>query len=129
MKVFVGDSFVTNSPRVLIVDRSAESREVLRTILELRGAATLEADRPEQACQLAEQFRPDLIVLDADSDQSASLDATNQLRETAGRIDASIVILGTLRRPNGDLPAGQILAKPYHYGTLIRRIDDLLAAA
>ena len=28
-----------------------------------------------------------------------------------------------------ELPAGQILAKPYHYGALIRRIDDLLAAA
>jgi len=120
---------VTNSPRVLIVDRSAESREVLRTILEMRGTATLEADRPEQACLLAERFRPDVIVLDADSDRSASRDATNHLRETAGRIDSPIVILGTLPRPNGQLPAGQILAKPYHYGTLIRRIDDLLAAA
>ena len=120
---------MTNSPRVLIVDCSAESREVLRTILELRGAATLEADRPEEACHLAEQFRPDLIVLDSDSDRTASLAATNQLRETAGRTDTPIVILGTLRRPNGELPAGQILAKPYHYGTLIRRIDDLLAAA
>ena len=120
---------MTAPPRVLIVDRSAESREVLRTILELRGAATLEADRPEEACQLAKEFRPDLIVLDADSDHSASRDATNDLRETAGRTDTPIVILGTLQRPNGDLPAGQILAKPYHYGTLIRRIDDLLAAA
>lgn len=120
---------MTNSPRVLIVDGSADSREVLRTILELRGAATLEADRPEDACQMAEEFRPDLIVLDTDSDQTGSLAATNQLRETAGRTDTPIVILGTLRRPNGELPAGQILAKPYHYGALIRRIDDLLAAA
>jgi CheY-like chemotaxis protein len=129
MKVFVGDSGLTITPRVLIVDRSAESREVLRTILELRGAATLEADRPEEACQLAEHFRPNLIVLDADSDCTSSLAATNQLRETAGRTDTPIVILGTLRRLNGELPAGQILTKPYHYGTLIRRIDDLLAAA
>jgi len=120
---------VTAPPRVLIVDCSAESREVLRTILELRGAATLETDRPEEACQLAEQFRPDLIVLDADSDCTTSLAATNQLREAAGLTDTPIVILGTLSRPNGELPAGQILAKPYQYGTLIRRIDDLLAAA
>jgi CheY-like chemotaxis protein len=120
---------VNHLPRVLIVDRSSESREVLRTILELRGATTLETDRPDEACQLAEQFRPDLIVLDADSDRTASLADTQHLREAAGRSDTPIVILGTLRRQNGDLPAGQILAKPYHYGALIRRIDDLLAAA
>jgi DNA-binding response OmpR family regulator len=129
MKVFVGDSLVNHSPRVLIVDRSREAREVLRTILELRGAATLEAERPEDACQLAKDFRPDLIVLDADSDATDTRDATNDLRAAAGRMDTPIVILGTLRRSSGDLPAGQILAKPYHYGTLIRRIDDLLAAA
>jgi CheY-like chemotaxis protein len=113
----------------LIVDRSPESREVLRTILELRGALTLETDQPERACQLAEAFRPDLIVLDADSGHSGTQDATDHLRQAAGRTDTPIVILGTLRRSCGPLPAGQILAKPYHYGTLIRRIDDLLAAA
>jgi CheY-like chemotaxis protein len=113
----------------LIVDRSRESREVLRTILELRGASTLETDQPERACQLAEEFRPDLIVLDVDSDPSGRRNATDELRETAGRTATPIVILGSLRRSCGQLPAGQILAKPYHYGTLIRRIDDLLAAA
>jgi CheY-like chemotaxis protein len=129
MKVFVGDSRVNHSPRVLIVDRSPESREVLRTILELRGASTLETDQPERACLLAEQFCPDLIVLDADSDLDDIPNATDDLREAAGRTATPIVILGTLRRPSGQLPAGQILAKPYHYGALIRRIDDLLAAS
>jgi CheY-like chemotaxis protein len=129
MNVSVGEAPVNPAPRVLIVDRSAESREVLRTILELRGARTLETGEPGRACQMAEQFRPDLIVLDADSDQGDGQGATNDLRETAGRTDTPIVILGTLRRTNAQLPAGQILAKPYHYGALIRRIDDLLAAA
>jgi DNA-binding response OmpR family regulator len=114
---------------VLIVDRSPESREVLRTILELRGASTLTTGQPDRACQLASEFRPDLIVLDADSESGGSHDATNNLREAAGRTATPIVILGSLRRSCGQLPAGQILAKPYHYGTLIRRIDDLLAAA
>ena len=115
-------------PRVLIVDRSAECREVLRTILERRGAATLEADRPEQAIPLADRFQPDLIVLDADSDQTAGA-ATENLREVAARTATPIVILGTLRRAQGQLPPGQFVAKPYHYGQLLRKIDDLLAAA
>ena len=35
-----------SAPSVLIVDASRESREVLRMLLELRGATTIEAERP-----------------------------------------------------------------------------------
>jgi DNA-binding response OmpR family regulator len=114
---------------VLIVDRSPESREVLRTILELRGASTIETDQPQRACRLAEEFRPDLIVLDADGDRGGTYEAAGDLRETAGRMATPIVILGTLHRCDGQFSAGQIFAKPYHYRALIRRIDELLAAA
>lgn len=116
-------------PRVLIVDRSPESREILRVLLELRGAATLEADRPQEAVQLTDRFRPDLIVLDSESDDSANGDATKNLRDAAGRNDTPIVILGTLRALGNPIAQGQIVAKPYHYAPLIRKIDDLLAAA
>ena len=116
-------------PRVLIIDRSAESREVLRTLLERRGLAALEAARPEQALALTRDERPDLIVVDADSDQSSNGRNLENLCDAAGRTDTPIVILGTLRDPRNPLPAEQILAKPYYYGALIRKIDDLLAAA
>jgi CheY-like chemotaxis protein len=112
----------------LIVDPSADSREVLRTLLELRGATTLEADHPEQGIQLADEFRPDLIVLDADSDHAAGA-ATDDLCRLASRSDTPIVILGTLRKPDAEESPGQIISKPYHYGPLIRRIEHLLAAA
>ena len=117
------------SPRVLIVDESAESREVLRTLLERRGAITLEARRPEQALDIADRFHPDLIVLDAESDHSPAGAATSDLRDAAGRSDTPIVILGTVRHARGPVSAGQFIAKPYHYGQLIRKIEDLLAAA
>ena len=116
-------------PRVLIVDRSPESREVLRMLLERRGATTLEADRPEEAMQLAEDFRPHLILLDAESDHTVSGEPTHSLREAAGRADTPIVILGTIRQRREQTAAAQFIAKPYHYAPLIRKIDDLLAAA
>jgi two-component system OmpR family response regulator len=120
---------VTTLKRVLIVDESADSRDVLRTLLDRRGATTLETRRPEQALAVAEAFRPHLIVLDAESDRSAAGAATHQLREAASRMDTPIVILGTLC-PAEDRPAtGQFVPKPYQYGPLIRRIDDLLAVA
>jgi CheY-like chemotaxis protein len=115
--------------RVLIVDESAESREILRTLLELRGATTIEARRPEEAVSLANLHRPHLIVLDAESDHSTRCAATDELRATARKIDTPVVILGTLSHHRGQIPAGQFVAKPYHYGPLIRKIEDLLAAA
>ena len=116
-------------PRVLIVDASRESREVLRMLLELRGATTVEADDPHEALQLTHSVQPDLILLDVDSDHTATGDPTKDLREAANRSHTPIVILGKLRQLHGQLETGQFVAKPYHYGPLIRKIDRLLAAA
>jgi len=116
-------------PRVLLVDESAESREVLRTLLERHGATTIEARHAAQAVEMADRLHPDLIVLDADSDRTQAGVATHQLRAAASRNDTPIVILGTIRPLRGQDSAGQMVAKPYHYGPLIRKIEDLLAAA
>ncbi len=120
---------VKSSPRVLIVDASRESREVLRMLLELRGATTIEANDPEQALQITDTIRPDLILFDADSDETSTGTPTNDLREAATRNHTPIVILGKLRHFQGSLESSQIVTKPYHYGPLIRKIDGLLAAA
>jgi CheY-like chemotaxis protein len=114
---------------VLIIDKSAESRDVLRTLLERRGAMTMESKRPDQAVELAARFRPHLIVLDAESDHSDAGAATINLCTAARRTDTPIVILGTVRRPSGDHANSQIVAKPYHYGQLIHKIESLLDAA
>jgi CheY-like chemotaxis protein len=120
---------VRTVPSVLIVDASLESRVVLRVMLEHRGAKTIEADRPEDAIPLAARLRPNLIILDAESDQSPTGAPTHGLREVAFRNDTPIVILGKVRQLGGPIPPDQIVAKPYHYGPLIRKINDLLAAA
>ena len=117
------------APSVLIVDASRESREVLRLLLERRGATTIEADRPEEAIRLARDFHPDLIVFDVECDQSRNGQPTNDLRQIAVGSDTPIVILGKVRQLAGPVSAEQIVAKPYHYGPLIRKINGMLAAA
>jgi len=49
---------------VLIVNDSADAREVLRVALSRRGARILEAADAGQAEELARQERPDVIVFD-----------------------------------------------------------------
>ena len=123
------NSAVKRERTVLVVDKCPELREVLRTLLERRGVATLEARRAEHAIELANRFQPDLIVLDAESDHSESQCATEQLRAAASRNDTPIVILGKVSGPDSRHSGAQFLAKPYHYGQLVRKIEGLLATA
>lgn len=115
-----------HSDRVLIVDQSAESREVLRALLARTGTASIEATRAGEALSLAAQLRPQLIVLDADSDSSENHAASRELTAAARRTNTPIVLLGKISGPELALHPHELLAKPYHYGQLIRRIEGVL---
>jgi DNA-binding response OmpR family regulator len=110
---------------VLIIDRSEETREVLKTALERRGLRILAASRIQRGVELARTHQPDLIVLDLEVDDSAPEELCAQGHPTP------IVILGELRRnlPPCELGQhGQFVSKPYQYGPLIRKIEELLSA-
>ncbi len=111
---------------VLIVDSSEETREVLQTALERRGLRILSADRARQGLELARRHHPDLIVLDLEVEGARRPDNPSAPFAEQSRSDhARLVLLGSLRR--GAPPAdGEFVAKPYHYGPLIRKIEELL---
>lgn len=114
-----------HNQRVLIVDESAECREVLRTALERVGTQTVEAATPAEGLRAFQSFAPDLVVMDLAENGHETLPDTAALQEAAGRRATPIVILGTARRP---LDGGAIhcFAKPYHFAPLVRRIEGLL---
>ena len=111
---------------VLIVDNLQETREVLRTALARHGARIFEASRPDEGLKLAREHHPDVIVLDVDftveTDESiaAGFEAESLAQETP------IVLLGNARRRRKSFATGDFVAKPYHYGPLIRKIEALL---
>ncbi len=115
------------SPRcpVLIVDQSAESREVLQTALERRGLATLGTARTEVGLELARRHRPLVIVFDGEdrSDEVAAMCAAFR-RESAGE-PTSLVVLGVARHELAGVEHSEGVAKPYHYAPLIRKIEEL----
>lgn len=113
--------------RVLIVDRSRESRDLLSSLLTRRGAEVLHARCTDRGAEIAAAERPDLIVVDSEGEQGEANDASSaELAATAARNACPIVVLGTFRRSASPFVAGQFVAKPYHYGSLIRRIEELL---
>jgi len=119
---------LSHSTQVLIVDESDESRDILRTLLARGGADTLEATRPDQAAELIDRQRPDLILFDADCDHSSCGGPTESLKAAANRNHTPIVFLGTVGNRQKKATSTQIISKPYHYGPLIRKIEELLAA-
>jgi len=112
---------------VLIVDRSEENREVLGTALERRGRRIFAAGRARRGLELEATSPEEVYALFA-----------RQSREQG----TALVMLGRLRRdqptnasrrcsvgPRAEPTGGEFVAKPYHYGPLIHRIEELLEAA
>jgi len=112
--------------RVLIVDQSEESREVLQTALSRRGLRAYATGAADQGLALAERYHPDLVVLDLDIDETAADTLSGPLGGKGRNEPVPIVLLGGVRRDFARFPTGEFIAKPYHYGPLIRRIEELL---
>jgi two-component system, cell cycle response regulator len=111
---------------VLIVERSGEVREVLRTALARRGRQIYEASRAEEGLELARRHRPDLVVLDLDEQSTNAAVLFDEFSRGTNANSAPLILLGTLRCPTSG--GGQFVAKPYHYQPLISKIEELLRA-
>jgi CheY-like chemotaxis protein len=114
---------------VLIVDAADETRDVLQTALERLGRKTLTASQAQQGLAMAQKHHPELIVLDLEIDGEMDGPSRDQIAaQFAGKSpdQPSLVLLGSVRR--GQAPQGEYVAKPYHYGPLIRRIEEILSA-
>jgi DNA-binding response OmpR family regulator len=110
---------------VLIVDQSEDSREVLRTALELRGLRIFEAPRAREGLAIARLQLPNVIVLDLDASAGDEHFVCGQYAAHLNSHHSALVILGTLRCDDVP-PQSHMVAKPYHYGPLIRTIEQLI---
>jgi CheY-like chemotaxis protein len=121
-------SRLDNHCQVLIVDAAEETREVLKTALERLGRKTLTAKQAAQGLAMAQEHRPDLIVLDLEIDDEATEEIAARFAQQSQADRRSLVLLGTVKRRH-PLPQGEYIAKPYHYAPLIRRIEEILSAS
>ena len=109
---------------VLIIDRSHETRDVLRLALERRGLRVLHAPDAAVGWALARLHHPELVVLDLESDEVAK----PSVREFAAAVEQQRGTLVILGNPvlEGNFPVGEFIAKPYHYKPLVLKIEELL---
>jgi PAS domain S-box-containing protein len=83
----------TTACRVLVVDDHPEVRESLAMLLELQGHEVATARDGLEAVEVAEQLRPDLVLLDLGMPRLDGYGACRRLREQAWGKDLKIVAL------------------------------------
>ena len=70
-----------HKPKVLIVEDHEDTREMLRTILEMKGCQVIEAGDGLEAVEQARRERPELILMDGSLPLLDGLQATRRIRE------------------------------------------------
>jgi len=115
-----------HKPSVLIIDRSEETREVLQTALNRRGVQTFTAKHASEGVELGRQHCPNLVVLDLEIDDINLEHSKEPFWANLGNNNVPIILLGNLRRNQPPIPGSEFVAKPYHFGPLIRRIEEIL---
>lgn len=117
-----------NKPLVLVVDDDHKILRLLRIELTAQGFQVLIAERGQDALDLIERQRPDLVVLDIIMPGMDGLEVLKRLRESSG----VPVILLTAKGTDADkivgleLGADDYLAKPFNPEELTARARAVL---
>ncbi len=117
--------------KILLVDDEPHVLEVLRVTLEDLGFILLEAADGPGALDVAQNERPDLVILDVMLPSMSGLDVCKQLKE-AGETEKIPVIMLTARSGEEDAAAGfeagadRYLTKPFSPLTLQTEVVKLL---
>ncbi|HEX5689689.1 MAG TPA: response regulator transcription factor [Roseiflexaceae bacterium] len=121
----------TRATRILVVDDEPEIRQLLRTGLEGYGYAVTTAADGVEAVEKAQEWRPDLIVLDMELPRLSGIDVCRSIRTWS----SVPIIVVTVRDADRDKiqaldeGADDYVTKPFSLGELLARIRVALRHA
>ena len=117
------------SARVLIVEDAESTRKAMKTMLLLNEHEICgEAENGEQAVEMYEKTKPDVVLMDIAMPKKHGIDAIREIRQMDP--DARIIGVTALYSPEKKreaLKAGasSIIVKPFDVSDLIREIEAL----
>jgi two-component system phosphate regulon response regulator PhoB len=83
----------SSAPLVLVAEDHEDTRFLLRYLLEARGYRVAEAADGEEAVDLAELIRPDLVLMDGGLPRLDGLEAARRIRRLPSPVRVPIVFL------------------------------------
>jgi PAS domain S-box-containing protein len=120
--------------RILVVDDNQDSAESLARLLRMNGNATTTAFDGASAVDEAEQFRPDVVLMDIGLPRLNGYDACRRIRELPWGGEVLMVAMTGWgqdedRRKSKDAGFDHHVVKPVDYSVLIRLLAEREAAA
>jgi two-component system, cell cycle response regulator DivK len=120
-----------NAQRILIVEDTEDNRQIMRDLLSSVGYELMEAHDGEQAITAAEEFRPDLIMMDI---QLPVLDGYEAIRriKANGELRHIPIVAVTSYALSGDEEKARAvgcdgyIAKPFSPRHLLATVRELL---
>jgi len=105
--------------RILIADDNSTDRLILGTILRKEGHQVTTAENGQQAVELYEQQRPDIVLLDAMMPVMDGYDAAIHIKRIAGETFVPIIFLTSLKEVTAlarclEVGGDDFLTKPYN---------------
>lgn len=121
-------------PLVLVVEDHDDTRFMLTYLLERRGCRVASAEDGEMAVRVAEQTRPDLILMDAVLPRMDGLEATRRIRKKPALSCVPIVFLSghaeaPFRAVALETGGDDYLIKPFEIDQLERVLERHLGDA
>jgi two-component system cell cycle response regulator DivK len=119
--------------KVLIVDDNRASRDLIRAILKTVRCDIIEATHGQQALELMQQERPDLVLLDIDMPGLNGLTVVKRIREDTSLADLPVVAVTAFameRDREKAMAAGftAYVTKPVRAAILRQQVQQLLGA-
>lgn len=123
---------MTEQPKILIVDDSVDTVDLLNKRLSFEGYRTLSAYNGQEALKQAAEHNPDLIVLDVMMPDMDGYEVCERLKASKNTRYIPVLMLtaksGLEHKIKGlDVGANDYLGKPFDYKELSARIKSLLA--
>lgn len=120
-----------NSPAVLVVDDYADTRHVVRWMLEQKGYRVIEAVNGREAVAVAERERPGVILMDLAMPMLDGFEAIRSLRENAELAGVRIVAvtaydMAEARDKAQSAGCDHYLSKPIDFNRLSVLLEKLL---
>jgi two-component system alkaline phosphatase synthesis response regulator PhoP len=123
------DSFMNR--RILIADDDTTIRLFIATLLRDRGYEIHEAPDGEQACRIASEVKPDLMLLDLIMPYRDGFDVLQELKSQDTTAGIPIIIMSVKDREEEivkgfDLGAEDYVVKPFNSLELVSRVRKIL---
>ncbi len=116
---------------ILIIDDSAENRLLLSSQLGMEGYHILQASSGREGIVMAEEYQPDLVLLDVMMPEMNGFEVCERLKQNESTSGIPIIMVTALRevqyRIKGiEAGADEFLSRPHHREELMVRVKALI---